>query len=287
MSVRALVGWNGCPAIPPPERTTSGRTRYSESLEKRLTLFARLVVDVERHGRLRSGLGDQERAAARAVVRGLRVLKAAFGAIDVTHSSRAPEDVAFPARISLRRSTSASLASPRSPARAAARPAPRGGCRCVRGARGAGRRSRLLLLELADHDPKVVVGQRGQVGKWFHQSPFLVGQVSKAVTNPRGQPQLETFHSRRVPGLPRCRFQRPPSAPSLAGSTALRRQGEHDADPQDDQARSCLPRSRARSRARRTGSTSPASRETSPRASKPRGRGACSRARARDRGRGR
>ena len=33
----------------------------------------------------------------------------------------------------------------------------------------------LLLLELADHRAKVVVGQCREIGKWFHRRPFLEG----------------------------------------------------------------------------------------------------------------
>ena len=82
----------------------------------------------------------QQRAAARAVVRGLRILEAALGAVRVAHSLSV--GAALAVRISLRRSTSASFASPRSPAREGAQRARREGCRCVHGAPCAGTRPR-------------------------------------------------------------------------------------------------------------------------------------------------
>jgi hypothetical protein len=50
----------------------------------------------------------------------------------------------------------------------------------------------LLLLEVADHHAKIVVGQGREIGEWFHQRPFLEGELSKAAVPERGQPQVET-----------------------------------------------------------------------------------------------
>ena len=61
----------------------------------------------------------------------------------------------------------------------------------------------LLLLELADHDAQVVVGQSREIGQWFHRRPFLVGHLSKAGEILRGQPQLETFAWTSVRGRSR------------------------------------------------------------------------------------
>src|SRR5207302_3845123 len=64
------------------------------------------VVEGVRHGGLGAAVPHEERAALGAVVRGLRVLEAALGAVDVGHSGFGGG--AFAARMSVSRSTSTS-----------------------------------------------------------------------------------------------------------------------------------------------------------------------------------
>src|ERR687896_213698 len=85
------------------------RPLHAHLLEGDRTLLGQLVRR-ERHGRVRSArVADEQRAAARAVVRGLRILEPALGAVDVAHSpSVGTGGAAFCDRIAVSLSTSTS-----------------------------------------------------------------------------------------------------------------------------------------------------------------------------------
>src|SRR5581483_465834 len=84
----------------------------------------------------------QERTALRAVVRGLRVLEAAGGAVDVAHRAAVTRPTARPcprgSRSATRRPPGRARSGP--PSSGGARRAPRGGCRSSRGGCGGGTR---------------------------------------------------------------------------------------------------------------------------------------------------
>ena len=144
------------------------------ALEQRLALLA-VVVDVEGHRGLRACLDGNEGAAARAVVRGLRILEAALRAVDVAHSRvdlrrrLGGEDLAQSLDVGeLRLPRAHLLAQPRDEL------GPQDVDPAVQHAAPEGDLV-LLLLELANHHAEVVVGQGREIGQWFHRSPFLVG----------------------------------------------------------------------------------------------------------------
>ena len=100
-SSRAPSSAKVSPARPPPERTTSaGPRRRARRASARRSLATSSARDDQ--GRVvRSSSGDEQRAAARAVVRGLRVLEAALGAVDVALICVQSGRAALPARISV------------------------------------------------------------------------------------------------------------------------------------------------------------------------------------------
>ena len=162
--VESPPGENVSPERPPPERTTSAgpaRPRSSSVVQHALPLLG-----AERQRRLAVVVAHEQRAALRAVVRRLRILEAALGAVDVTHEAGGE---AFPARIALSASTSTCSSTLLPSVRA--QPGDELGAEDVDLAvqDPAAERDLLLLARvLVDQLLQILVGERCEVGQRFH-----------------------------------------------------------------------------------------------------------------------
>ena len=179
--VRSPAGRKVSPARPPPD--ADDERRALEALERVVRVLADLLGG-ERLGRLVRGIALlEQRPAARAVVRRLRVLEATLRAVDVAHGS----GVDFPARMSVSVATSTCRARSGRPRAAAVRRSRRPGCRSFRAAAALEAERLLLLLELGLQLFQLLVGERAEIREGCPRvAPFVVDRrlIKRTATEP-------------------------------------------------------------------------------------------------------
>ncbi len=198
--VRSPCGRNVSPERPPPERTTSAGPSIPRSSAAPASSESSTGVNV---CVVSAGVVlHEQRAAAGAVVRGLRVLEAALGAVDVAHRSPL-RSVASTFRRGSPISDSTSTCSRTllppvfwSRATSSARRMSILPCRMRRRYET----SFSSRFELVDELLQIIVGERGEIGQGFHETPFgsrVRGPIEAGVPS-KGQPLVESLASRQA-----------------------------------------------------------------------------------------